>query len=491
MPSHFLSTLLARLRDGGPGPAFMLRDRALSYPACYELLLRMHAALADVTPEHTVAIAGGNRPETVLAQIAAQLRGAAVLYLSSSATDAARLSALRAAKASVLIIDPDTGPEGTLARQADITRVYTLDELAAHHAARPPPGAASAEPALPESVTAVFPTGGTTGEPKLVTHRGIYDGMAHIFAPHPDGQQRILLVAPMSHLAGNCAVLGALLCGDTVVPHAGFDATAVLRSIEADAITTLTLTPPRLSAVLENDSLPHTDVSSVRSLSIGAAPLPAHRMAQALELFGPVVGQGYGLTEAPMVASISAAELVADPGLLGSVGTTVPGMEAMVDERSGEVLVRGIALMGGYYARADLTEAAFEDGWLRTGDIGHFDGAGYLYLHGRADEVVVTGEHGSKVHPGIVEKALNEHGAVADSAVFGVPDAQGWQLHAAVVPRHSGVLSAADVRAHVRTRLGREHLVPASVEFHDAFPLTAIGKVDKSALRSQVSSPDH
>ncbi|MBB4688673.1 class I adenylate-forming enzyme family protein [Amycolatopsis jiangsuensis] len=444
--SVFLSRVLAALDDGGDHVLFHHDGTTLTYREAGELLSRFYGGLSGV--HGTVAIDAGNRPEIVLAQLAAQLRGVDVLLIAASASRPARAAALETTGAA-LLTDSD------------------LDALAGSEPSTPD--------TLPGGVTTVFPSGGTTGVPKLIRHRGIYDGMAGIF--RPDGTRTVLVTAPLTHMTGNAAVLGALLCGDTVVLHRKFDADAVLAAIERHRVTALSLTPARLAAVLDSPSLHRTDLSSVRQLSLGAAPLSPRRLTEALSVFGPVVGQGYGLTEAPMIASISAAEVLERPELLGSVGRIVPGMEARVED--GEVSVRGLSMMEGYHGRPPIG-----DGWLPTGDLGHFDEDGYLYLHDRSGDVIVTGEHGTKVASTAVEHALLGHPRVRNAAVFAVPGpgGEGELVHAVVVT--AGAVTAGELRAHVREELGGEHFVPAAVEITDHLPLTAVGKVDKRALRA-------
>ncbi|WP_216214091.1 AMP-binding protein [Amycolatopsis aidingensis] len=489
MASAFLSRLLAALEDYGGRTAFRHRGGSLSYRAAGEILRGLAAGFGAECADAPVAVMGGNRPETVLAQLAAQLRGLPVLLVAASASLPDRAAALHTAGVRTLVVDPRREQTRALAEAARPERLLSIGpwpgahDLLADPSHWPDPDLAD----LPDAVRTIFPSGGTTGPPKLIEHSGIYDGMAHIFRPDPAGPGRVLVVAPVSHLTGNAAVLGALLRGDTVVLHEGFDAGAVLRDIAAERVTELSLTPPRLAALLDHPARPGTDLSSVRSLSLGASPLPAHRLRQALAVFGPVVGQGYGLTEAPMIASISAAELAGHPGRLESVGRIVPGMEARIDDDGdgtgiGEVLVRGLALMAGYRGRQGANAAVVVDGWLRTGDIGRFDAEGYLYLLGRADDVIVTGEHGTRVHPTMVENALTGCRGVREVAVVGVPGPEGTVLRAVVVPTEPDAVRAEDVRGYARATLGQEHFVPAEVMFTPALPLTEIGKPDRKAL---------
>jgi acyl-CoA synthetase (AMP-forming)/AMP-acid ligase II len=497
MVSHFLTRILAALDDGGARPAFVYRGEPVPYSAAARTLRQLHDGLAaqGVEAGEVVAIIGGNRPETVLVQLAAQLRGATVLLVGASASLPDRVAAVSAGGARTVVIDPGREP-GRIEDLLDRLRppkVLTLGPLASAPGSvdllRDEPAAAVS---VPESVSVIFTSGGTTGAPKLIGHSGIYEEMAYIFRPGEDPPNRALLVAPMSHMTGNAAVLGALLRGDVVVLHDDFDATAVLRAIEAERITTLSLTPPRLAQLLDHPGVHGADLSSVRALSLGASPLPAPRMRQALEVFGPVVGQGYGLTEAPMITSISAAELRGHPHRLDSVGRIVPGMEARIEGAAatgdaGEVLVRGLALMTGYHGRPGLTAASMPDGWLRTGDLGRFDDEGYLYLLDRTDDVIITGDHGTKVYSNTVESVLSAHPLVRQAAVFGVPGpgGEGSVVRAVVVPERPGALREQDVTAHARAVFGQEHSVPDSVEFTDSLPLTPIGKVDKVALRDR------
>ncbi|MEV6909278.1 AMP-binding protein [Amycolatopsis sp. NPDC051071] len=462
MESLFLTRVLDALRSGGDEVLFVQDGLETTYEQALGLVRRLYAGLPD---GGVVAIDAVNRPETLLLQIAAQLRGSTVLLVAASASSPDRLAAASAAGVTTLVTDqPSEWP-------ADDARVVALDDLVAGEGAEPA--------GLPGSVTVIFPTGGTTGAPKLIRHSGIYDGMAHIFAPDPAGPGRTLLIAPMTHMTGNATVLGALLRRESVVLQQGFDAGAVLGAIAGHRITTLSLTPARLAAVLDHPAMATTDVGSVRQLSLGAAPLPPRRLAQALDVFGPVVGQGYGLTEAPMIASISAAELDGRPERLESVGRIVPGMEARIDD--GEILVRGLSMMDGYHGAPPIG-----DGWLRTGDVGRFDDEGFLYLLDRANDVIITGEHGTKVYSTVVENAIARHPLVRAVAVFGVPGdgGEGERVHAVVVPVSPRALSADEVRAHAREFFGREHFVPSDVDFTGALPLTAIGKVDKRELRA-------
>ncbi|MEU3275242.1 AMP-binding protein [Saccharomonospora sp. NPDC006951] len=465
--SVFLSRVLGELRQAGKAPLFLHDGAEMTRREACDRLLGLYGRLADegIGGGDLVAVEGGNRPDTILAQLAVQLSGASLLLIPASASLPDRETVLASAR---------------------ITAVFAERGHAGHHRTIPlrPSTMDVPEPVLPAAVHTVFSSGGTTGTPKLISHRGIYEGMAHIFPPGERGNpNRVLVVAPLSHLTGHCAVLGALLSGDTVLLHEGFDAEGVLRAIGEHGATHLSLTPPRLGALLDHPGLARTDLSGLRRVSLGASPLPVRRLRQALDVFGPVVGQGYGLTEAPMIAGIDAADYAGHPERLGSVGRIVPGMEARIED--GEVLVRGLALMEGYHEQPELTARSVDDGWLRTGDLGRFDQDGFLYLLDRADDVIVTGEHGTKVYSTVVEDAIVAHPLVRQAAVLGIRTGEdgGDMLHAVVAA--DPALTAERLREHVRARLGHDHFVPATVEFLGELPLTEVGKVDKSALRAR------
>ncbi|ASR34239.1 fatty acid--CoA ligase [Prauserella marina] len=465
--SAFLSRVLGELRGEGKAPLFLHDGAEMTRREGYDRLLGLYGKLAaeGIGDGDLVAVDGGNRPDTMLAQLAVHLSGASLLLIPASASRPDRGAVLASARVSAVFAEQGHGGY----HRTILLRPSTMDVT---------------EPVLSATVHTVFSSGGTTGTPKLIGHRGIYEGMAHIFPTGGgDDPNRVLVVAPLSHLTGHCAALGALLTGDTVLLHEGFDAEAVLHAIGEHGATHLSLTPPRLAALLDHPKLATTELSGLRRVSLGASPLPVRRLSQALDVFGPIVGQGYGLTEAPMIASIDAADYADHPERLGSVGRVVPGMEARIDE--GEVLVRGLALMEGYHEQPELTARAVGDGWLRTGDVGRFDHDGFLYLLDRADDVVVTGEHGTKVYSTVVEDAIAAHPLVRQAAVVGVRTGadDGDTLHAVVVA--DPALTAGLLREHVRALLGQEHFVPATVEFTGELPLTEVGKVDKSTLRAR------
>ncbi|MFJ3791100.1 class I adenylate-forming enzyme family protein [Kitasatospora sp. NPDC090091] len=232
--------------------------------------------------------------------------------------------------------------------------------------------------------------------------------------------------------------------------------------------------------------------SATSALFYGGTAASAERLRRAAELFGPVLHGWYGQTEAGSITEAGPAEhAVTGPGGRITAGRPAPGVTIEIRSPSGavlppgengEIFVRTAMTMAGYWRRPDLTAEVLQQGWVRTGDVGHLDAAGYLHPVDRLkDMVVVVGGH---VYPADVEEALLAHPAVAGCAAFGVQGADGTEeLHVAVVPAAGGRPDGALVRALATERLGAMY-APAAVHLLDRLPLTEAGKPDRKLLRA-------
>jgi fatty-acyl-CoA synthase len=219
----------------------------------------------------------------------------------------------------------------------------------------------------------------------------------------------------------------------------------------------------------------------------GAASSPS-RMAEAVELFGPVFAQFYGQTEAGLLSMLTQEEHQR-PELLGTAGRPFPGIEIRIVDTdgnevptgaSGEIVKKSTGDSAGYLHNPELTAQVWRDGWVHTGDVGFLDADGYLHVTDRLkDMIIVVGGH---VYPTEVEETLLRHPAIAAAAVFGARDSNDTeQVHAALVLRSELDLDA--VRAYVTEHLGRQY-APAAITVLDAIPLTHAGKPDKKRLRA-------
>jgi long-chain acyl-CoA synthetase len=417
------------------------------------------------------------------ADLASQLRDAeprALVTWSGAAAEAAEATERSGVARSYVVSTPGAPlPEGAT----------PWEELLA---AADPPASGVLEQRDPGDTAVVVYTSGTTGRPKgaELTHFQLLmnaDTPGRIFGIREDDV--ILLVMPLFHIFGLssqldvCVRFGATM---SLVPQ--FDARRVLEVVARDRVTVMAGVPSMYQALLAaaDEAVPDGE-SILRVVVSGGASMPAAVVAAFEERFGAVVLEGYGLTETASTTTFSTS---ATERRAGSVGRAVWGVDVEVwgdDDfplppgRVGEVVVRGVNVMKGYWRDTEATAAAFTRGWLRTGDLGHVDDEGYLFIKDRKADLVV--QDGRRLYPREVEEILYQHPGIAEAAVVGVPDARlGELMTAFVVPRPGAGLSAEDVLGFVRERLPAE-ACPGAAVLRDALPHGSTGKVLKSQLR--------
>jgi HIP---CoA ligase len=338
-------------------------------------------------------------------------------------------------------------------------------------------------------------TSGTTGLPKgVVTHHGqnlrvIADWSRAVGLTPED---RYLIANPFFHAFGyKVGWLGGLLAGLTVLPHAVFDAAAILKRIERDRISVLPGPPTLFISLLNDASRAQTDLSSLRATITGAAAIAPSLIERIrAELGFKVVLTGYGLTETCGVVSLCDAGDDAETIALTS-GKAIPGVELRcVDPQNqplpageaGEIVVRGYNVMQGYLDDEDATREAIDaDGWLHTGDIGVLDARGYLKITDRLKDLYIAG--GFNCYPAEIERLMAAHPAIAQVAVIGVPDERLGEVGKAyVVLRPGQTLDEKSLIAWCREQMAN-YKVPRYVEFAGSLPTNPSGKVLKYQLR--------
>jgi acyl-CoA synthetase (AMP-forming)/AMP-acid ligase II len=312
-----------------------------------------------------------------------------------------------------------------------------------------------------------------------------------------------LQILPLFHLGGFGQCLQALLTAGTVHINTAFNPAAVIDAIEADRIEFFTAGPSLVDMLVAEvrrrgpAGSSSVDLSSLREIAYGTAPITPSSLTAAIETFGCRFRQIYGNTESQSMISLLAPE-DHQPGhpRLASAGRVSFGWEVRVvdadgrdlpPETPGELLIRGESLFSGYWRDPAATAAAFaEGGWYRTGDITKLTADGYLYILDRAKDMIISG--GENIYPAEVEAVLAGHPAIADVAVIGRPDAKwGEAVHAVIIPAagQAGAVSADEVIAWCRDRLAH-FKCPKSVEFTATLPRTTTGKVLKRELRAQL-----
>jgi acyl-CoA synthetase (AMP-forming)/AMP-acid ligase II len=352
----------------------------------------------------------------------------------------------------------------------------------------------------PEAVAGIMPTGGTTGAPKGVmnTHRSLSVSTVHTMLASPyDSDDAIvnLVAAPMTHTAG-ILTLPCSARGGTVVVMARPDPVGLLDLIEKRRVTELFLPPTVIYRLLEVPGIEKRDFSSLKYLMYGAAPMSTEKLRRAIEVFGPVMFQGYGQTEAPSgIAYLRPHEhfkngQIADAFRLSAAGRPAPLVWVEVMDDNGEILpqgevgeicVRGDLVMKGYYKAPDKTAETIVDGWLHTGDIGMVDEEGFVHITDRKKDMIISG--GFNVYPSEVEQVIWSHPAVQECAVIGVPHPDWGEAVTAFVELNEGAgVTEEDLLAFCRERLGSIR-TPKELNIVTDLPRSPTGKVLKKDLR--------
>jgi long-chain acyl-CoA synthetase len=345
-----------------------------------------------------------------------------------------------------------------------------------------------------DELAALLYTGGTTGRSKgvMLSHASLdFTGAAAQAASHVPGITRGLTSLPLSHAYGILVTIAGMHSPERPVGvlMRWFDPQGFLEAIVEQQIE-LTAVVPSMLQILLSQPLEEYDLSSLRYVTSGGAPLAADVAEQFTRRVPSVsIRQGYGLTET--AALVSSNPIGAEKP--GSVGLPVPGTQLRIldaDGRElssgevGEICVRSPAVMRGYWRSPDVTAEALEDGWLRTGDLGYQDEDGYLFIVDRKKDLIIRG--GFNVYPRDIEDALLQHPAIESAGVVGRPDeVHGEEVVAFVALRPGAAAESSELVAWGRGRIGG-YRYPREIHIIDAVPLTAVGKVDRKALRARV-----
>ncbi len=391
-------------------------------------------------------------------------------------------------------VEPDTdvcgfGVAGATPKPQTLT-VLEWDELVQRGAASADALAEAdrrAAAVTPDTISDILFTSGTTGRSKgaMSAHRQALE-VARAWADcgEVSHQDNYLVVNPFFHSFGyKAGILVCLLTGATIVPQLVYDPGESMRLIAAERITVFPGAPTIYQTILDHPDRGSVDLSSLRLAVTGAATVPVALVERMqAELSFDVVLTAYGLTEAVVVTMCRPGD---DPKLVASSsGRATAGFEVRLDDKTGEILLRGPNVMLGYLDDPEATAAAIDrDGWLHTGDVGQLDDDGYLVITDRLKDMYICG--GFNVYPAEVEQVLARLDGVAESAVIGVPDARLGEVGKAFVVTRPGIeLTGEAVLGHCRERLAN-YKVPRQVEFRAWLPRNLSGKTLKRLLREE------
>lgn len=497
----------------------VFEDERWSMPRVLETAGRIGHALVEelgVARGDRVAIAMRNYPEWISSFVAITSIGAVAVPMNAWWVTEELDFAIDDCGARVVIADDErmrrilageARPTVVVARaEAELPDgVRSLDDLLVDGATMP-----DVEIDPDDDVTILY-TSGTTGHPKgaVSTHRAVLSSLMCFAAraavsalrePPPadadDTPPAVMLCVPLFHVTGLVPVmLGAFVGGSKLVMTYRWEPNRALELIERERVTTFIAVPTMSWDLLEADTFATRDTSSLRAVGGGGAPMPPELVKRIDENFPrgrPTLG--YGMTETNAYGPQNAGDdFLAHPT---STGRPVPVMDMRVTDpagvelppgETGEIWFRGPSLIRGYWNRPDATAETIVDGWLRSGDIGHIDDEGFVYVSDRAKDMILRG--GENIYSAEVEAAIYQHPAVYEAAVYGVPDERlGEELACHVMVKEGASLDADELRSFLSGHLAA-FKVPTTVTIvREQLPRNASGKILKRELRDALET---
>ena len=494
--SQFFEETAKRLPDK---TAFIGGDeQAYTFGQLWDASRRMARVLqrqANVKKGETTAILAPNCPEYAVALHGSLLAGAKVTTLNPLYREREVEQQLDDADAVIVFVSKMFAPimEAVKPNLPNVRQVYENEDVWSIAESEPP----DPEPVEidPERDLAVLPySSGTTGLPKgvMLTHYNLTSNIRQTIATGLTDESSVLLAfLPFYHIYGLMILLNITLAtGSTCLVMPRFDPDQTLKWIEKYKVTDFFVVPPALLALSHHPKLAEHDVSSLRYILSGAAPLPQEVAELGAKRFGCLVTQGYGMTETSPLTNTSPLDALKP----GSVGPAVPdtqekivhmetGEELPVGE-TGELLIFGPQVMQGYWKNPEATaETIRPDGWLRSGDIAYMDEDGYVYIVDRAKEMIKY--KGYQVAPAEMESVVMEHPAVMDAAVIPKRDFEAGEIPKAfVVLKEGEQASAEEIMAFVAEKVAPYKKL-RELEFVESIPKTASGKILRRELIEQ------
>ncbi|PZC47891.1 MAG: long-chain acyl-CoA synthetase [Chloroflexi bacterium] len=515
--SDFLTIASAIVPDR---EAIVFDDRRFTYEALSERVRRLANALAEL----------GVQPGDRVATMQVNCNQLMETYFATAMLDALYVPLNYRARAEELTnMLQDSGPKVILAGQRYVPLVKEalgaasdIQRLVAFDANTAPDGWLAYEDLLAQAsddeqfpaaddddVTVLMYTAGTTGVPRAVmlTHESFASYILENVSPaDPDIEERNILTVPLYHIAGMQAALSAVYGGRTLIVQRQFEPVEWMRLVERERASRAMMVPTMLKHLMEAAEFGNHDLSSLEVITYGAAPMPLEVIKRAIGAFpGVRFINAFGQTETASTITMlppedhvldgSPEEIERKLGRLASIGKPLGDIEIrIVDEdgadvpvgEMGEIVAKGPRLMKGYWNMEEATRQAMHGGWLHTGDLGYWDEDGYIFLAGRAKDMIKRG--GEAISPEEVEQVLMAHPGVDEAAIIGVPDEEwGERVRAIVVAKDGAAPTAKELTDHCHERLA-SFKRPESVIFVTELPRNPLGKILKRVLREEHGS---
>jgi acyl-CoA synthetase (AMP-forming)/AMP-acid ligase II len=493
--------VLARAAELGDKPALIdgASGRSLSYAELDAAVRALAGGLVarGLAPGEVVALMAPNLPEYAIVFHGVAFAGGVVTTVNPTYTEREVHHQLVDAGATILItVAPFLATARAAVDGTAVTEIFVLGEA---DGARPvtelfgPPLAAQV-PVDVDSTVALPYSSGTTGISKgvMLSHRNLVANVAQVVTPAQLREDETLVaVLPFFHIYGMQVLMNCgLRVGATIITLPRFDLRQFLEVHQRYQVTRSFVAPPIVVALAKHPMVDEVDLSTLEQIFSGAAPLSAELALEAGKRIGCEVVQGYGMTELSPVSQLT------PPGWFkpGSVGVTAPNTQLRIVDvaggqdqgvgSDGEIWVRGPQVMTGYLNNPQATALTIdEDGWLHTGDIGHVDEDGHVYIVDRLKELIKY--KGFQVPPAELESLLLTHPAVADAAVVGLPDDEAGEIPAAyVVVRAGSEVTAEQLQSFIAGQVAHYKQI-RRLEFIEAVPKSASGKILRRVLRDQ------
>jgi acyl-CoA synthetase (AMP-forming)/AMP-acid ligase II len=506
-PAYVLRAL-ELFTEYGEREALVVGETRFTYTELRAAVLDIAANLVDsgLRPGATVAVMLGYPPHAPMIQLALHLLGCRTAWVSNASSDKELAVYVDQVRPEVLLYEVAVHEQ----RGRDIVDRLGIPALCVGPGGAGPnilaPRPAGAAPfdvdtaaGTPESV---FQTSGTTGMPKPLLHTAnLYEqllALAEQIVAAGEPRYRHLSVTPMWFVAGQTSAFLYLFTGGTLLVRRFFRAAEFLELLAREQVNSTFITPLMLYELLDHPDIDKHDLSAMAVLSVGTAATNPVRLRQAVDRFGPVVRITYGLSESPFISAFPGVDDDPNrPGRIGSCGPAYGDVRLQIRDEHGTVLTAGgtgelwVASklnFAGYVARPEQTAETLVDGWVRTGDLGHVDDEGYIYLTGRVSDMIITTYGSYHIFPRAIEDVLTTHPQVRAAAVIGVAhDRLGEAAHAYLVLADGATVTEEELGDLVTEKLGWAW-APQSFDVVDDLPRTGSGKTNTRQLREKYAA---